>query len=446
LNLPFVAPILAQVLAVQPAQTEPPQAKAAEQFQVFGQVTMIPVHDLSFRSPYSGQNSLRPNNQVATSQTFTLFIGQRITRNLELYLNPEDTRGIGLGSGFGLAGAPNTEVIHASKSKYPYWARAFLRWTFATHSRDERETVDAAENQLAGPRPKDRIVLTLGRMSAADTFDTNAYANSPRTQFMNLDLVNSAAYDYAADVRGYTIGVVGEFDGPGYALRAGVLQMPEVANGETLDGNITKANGKQVEFEFHPTLSRKLSPGTFRILGYLNHARMGSYTEAIQLGQAASAAPNVAATDAPGRFKYGLNLNLEQPLADQGDTGLFGRLALNDGKTESYVYSEAEASFATGIQISGKKLRAPGDMAGLAFAINGLGKDHRAYLEAGGYGFQIGDGKLSYGTEQLAECYYNHRLAKGLTLGADLQLIQNPGYNRDRGPVPIVAIRLHAEF
>lgn len=418
----------------------------AQNFQVLGQSTIIPVHDFAFHDPYSGFHSLRSNYQVATSETYTLFLGARVAKTLALYVDPEDTRGLGLGDGFGLSAAPNTEVIHTSKSVYPYWARAFMRWTVPTSRGGKYSPVLAAQNQLAELTPDQRIVVTAGKLSVADIFDTNGYANTPRTQFMNLDFVNSAGYDYAADIRGYSFGVAGEYYGPGYTLRLGVFQMPTEANGPTLDANFVKANGKQAELEWKPRLMKKHDNATVRVLGYLNHGRLGSYSQAVSIARPTSAIPDVSATDAPGRFKYGLNLNVEQPLADDGQTGLFFRAAANDGKTESFVYSEAEASCAFGIQLDGVKAHAPGDKLGLGFGLNGLGKDHRAYLEAGGTGFQLGDGRLSYGVEQLTEAYYNHRLAKNMFIGVDLQEIFNPGYNRSRGPVTIGAIRFHWEF
>ena len=73
-------------------------------------------------------------------------------------------------------------------------------------------------------------------------------------------------------------------------------------------------------------------------------------------------------------------------------------------------------------------------------------KAHQTYLADGGYGFLLGDGALNYGRETILETYYTAHVWRGIYLGPDIQHINNPGYNRDRGPVLVVGGRLHLEF
>lgn len=263
---------------------------------------------------------------------------------------------------------------------------------------------------------------------------------------MNWDLINNAAYDYAADTRGYTLGIAAEYINPAYTLRLGLFQMPRVANGIDLDGDLAHAHGDQLELEFHPAVIKGKEKATFRVLGYENHARMGDYREAIAIGQQLGQAPNIVADDRAKRVKYGFSTSIEQPLSDNGDTGLFLRSAWNDGRTESFAYTEAEESVSAGLQVSGNRWKRPKDIWAIAYAQNGLSSAHRDYLAVGGFGFIVGDGRLNYGPEQLVETYYNHVISKGTTLGFDIQCMKNPGYNRDRGPVVVPSVRLHFEF
>src|SRR5690348_4918183 len=71
---------------------------------------------------------------------------------------------------------------------------------------------------------------------------------------------------------------------------------------------------------------------------------------------------------------------------------------------------------------------------------------HQKYLALGGRGFLLGDGGLHYGRETIVEGYYNLHLWRGVYLGADLQHINNPGYNRDRGPALVPGLRLHLDL
>jgi high affinity Mn2+ porin len=79
--------------------------------------------------------------------------------------------------------------------------------------------------------------------------------------------------------------------------------------------------------------------------------------------------------------------------------------------------------------------------------INGVAPIHQAYLNAGGLGIVIGDGALPHpGLEQIIEAYYSYALTASMRVSADYQLIVNPAYNTDRGPVSVFSGRVHAQF
>jgi hypothetical protein len=428
----------------QSAPNLPPRALLP--YELGFQTTLIDQQLFKFHSPYEGSNSLRSRSENEKSDTYTLFLGARLTQGLEIYVNPEMARGNGIGEALGLAGYTNGDVIrNPTLGMQPYLARYFLRWTTATGHGTEK--TEPGENQIAGTkRPTHRVVITLGKLGTNDIFDTNAYANNTRTQFMNWALINNGAYDYAADTRGYSQGLAIEWVHPDWAFRIGSFEMPTVANGPDLSGDLVHNRGDQMEVELHPHLLSRKSPLVLRLLGYRNLAHMGDYRQAVALAQQTHTTPDITAVRTRGAVKYGLGINCEQPLGDDGNTGLFGRYGWDDGRTESFAYTEIDRTFSLGGQLSGKRWGRPDDRLSLAFVQNDLSGPHKDYLAAGGLGFLLGDGKLNYGSEQIVETYYSYQIARPLALALDYQFINNPGYNRDRGPVSVLSVRLHLEY
>jgi high affinity Mn2+ porin len=419
-------------------QDAPPGVKE-QRYELGGQATILPQTMFPFRSPYAGTNTLRSYLGTRTTESMTLYLGAKALPNVELYVDPEWIMGDGLGATSGVAAFPNVEVVRIGVRPIPYLARAFVRGIVPT-GRGTTD-VEADENQLAGERAEDALVFTVGKLAATDLFDKNSYANSGRTQFMNWALVNNEAYDYDADVRGYTVGAAVEWVHTVWTLRAGLFEMPTAANGPQLATNLKDDQGDQVEFEWHPT---KVS--ALRLLGYRNVAHMGSYANALAEAEQTDTTPNITSVETNGAIKYGFGLNYEQALSDDGDTGLFSRIGWNDGATETFAYTECDSTVSAGLQISGKRWHSPKDRWAIAVCDGGLSPEHREYLAAGGLGFQVGDGKLNYGQEMLLETYYTRQFTQLIQGSLDFQLIQNPGYNQDRGPIPIASARLHFEF
>lgn len=407
------------------------------------QYTFVDQHQDSLHSPYAGPLSLRPNGDTERSHTFGAYFGVALPAHLQFYLDVEMFKGEGVSGATGLGGLTNGDVIRAGSNslpKAPYVARAFLRWTHALG--DETTRVERAQDQLPGDEAADRIEVKLGKMSVTDDFDKNRYAGSTRTQFMNWALFNNTAWDFAADTRGYTDGLVLALVRKTWSLRYGIYRMPYEANGQRLVNALAQSQNQQVEL----TLQPQPEGWALRFLAYRNTARMGIYRDALAIAEATGQPPDIHADDAPGRRKYGFGINGELPLADNGDTGLFMRAGWNDGHTESFVFTEVDRTLTAGFQLSGAHWARPADHFSVAVAVNGLSGDHRAYLAAGGNGFMLGDGALNYGREQILEAYYSVTPFDHVTLSPDLQLVHNPGYNRDRGPARFVGLRAHVEI
>ncbi len=408
------------------------------QINVIGQ-DLRPLH-----SPYADVNSLRARGDSKISHAYGGYVGVQAGTHLQGYLDVEMIRGKGISSVTGLAGPTNGDVLRQGTidlGNGPYVARAFVRYTIPLAG-EEHDTLQRGEDQLPGIISKHRIEITGGKLATSDLFDLNRYANTTRQQFMNWDLFQNTAWDFAADTRGYTNGVAMAWIHPRWVLRVGSFQMPTVANGNKFDSDLRRARGDQIEL----TLIAPATGTIARFLGYVNHARMGNYAEALAIWRATDATPDIAADGKSGRSKYGWGVNVEQPLADGGETGAFARIGGNDGKNESFVFTEVDRHVSAGIQVSGIHWGRTDDRIGIAVAETGIVTVHREYLNAGGLGFLLGDGKLNYSPEQLIEMYYRTQLGTYFQFGPDVQYIRNPGYNRDRGPATVLSLRVNLRY
>src|ERR1017187_7331826 len=425
-----------------PATPLPPAAADVpvpeRDWSLHGQLTYQLQGHGSFDSPYEGTNSFQDRKETRGSFTSTLFLGRRLWTGGEAYVNVELIAGQGLSRVLGLAAPPNGETYRVdSTGLKANLARLLLRQTFALDG--EEEAQDDGENQIQGRRAARRVVVTVGKISLTDVFDANAYAHDPRTQFNNWSLWANAAWDYPADTRGYTWGVALELYRDAWAVRLGSFMEPLEANGLELDHDVSRAHGDVLEVEHRHALSKR--PGAVRVLAFWNHANMGVYREALNL---APLAPDVIATRAPGRSKYGFGLNLEQEMAP--GLGFFLRAGWNDGKTESWAFTEVERTLTFGASLDGRPWKRPEDLLGVAFALNGIGAGHPGYLAAGGLGFMLGAGALRAGNEYVLEVFYRAALGRFVAVSVDLQRFGNLCFNEDRGPVTVYGFRLHAGF
>ncbi len=400
----------------------------------------------AFHNPYQGANSLKFDHSLGRQFThsYGIYFGSQVTRWLQAYLDVEMFRGSGISKGLGLGGYVNGDVIRAGSSNLgngPYIARFYLRSVIPL-SGERAEPSEPALDQLPSSDPTSRIEIKLGRFAPTDDIDSNRYANNQRTQFLNYAFLYNTAWDYGSDTRGYSNGIVVSLVQPSWRLTYGAYQEPTTANGIRLDWDINKARSDNLEL----TLKSNKLGTVLRLLAYYNQGRMGRYREALAIATATSTTPDVIGDEKPGRTKYGFGINLEQPFADDGETGFFARGGWSDGHTSAFSYTEVDRHISAGAQVSGVHWKRRKDRFGIAFAVHGLSTMHKRYLEAGGLGMLLGDGKLNYGLEQIFEVYYMLQLGRYLQISPDFQYIRNPGYNRDRGPVQVYSLRFHMSY
>ncbi len=411
-----------------------------------GQANFVTQLQPGFHSPYDGPHSFLPDDHHATSYVATIYAGYELTSTTAIVLTGESAGGTGLSAAFGLAGFSNLDVVrNPTLGPTPYVGRAFIDQIIPLD--DTWVANDRNPLRIQHKLPAHRLEIRVGKMGTVDYFDANSIGTDSHLQFLNWATDNNGAYDYAADTRGYTLGAVVEYAAPQWAVRFGEMLMPTVANGIDYDYHIAHARAENLELELHGCILGK--PGILRLLGYLNHAHMGNYDEAnaaIRAGMVdpADVAKEIDATGVAGRTKLGFGINGEQELTSA--IHVFARLGWNDGKNESFAYTEIDNGVELGGDVRGTLWHRPHDKLGLAVVTSGLSTPHRTYLALGGDGFLLGDGQLHYGREDIAELYYTARAYRGISPAIDLQFIDHPGFNVDRGPVFIGSLRLHIEI
>lgn len=387
------------------------------------QMTSVYQWHPEFKANYSGTNSMLSKEQRALSLTSTLFLDVPLWTGGLFTFNPEMSGGEGLSSAKGLGGFPNGETFRIGEAKpVVYLARMLLQQKFKFKN-----------NQS--------LQIVAGKFGLADYFDGNTYSHDPRTQFLNWSLMTHGAWDYAANTRGYTDGIYANYQFDTWQVRASLSALPTNANGPNLGFSFKKSNAINLEVEKKITFKNNDS-GTIKLLGYKNLAGMGNYNLA---NSNYITTPSIISSRQDGRTKYGIGINADYSHSDTW--GLFGRMSYNDGKNETWAFTEIDQSASLGINLKGKLWNRSDDFAGFALATNGLSASHQTYQKLGGNGFMIGDGNLNYGTEKIVEAFYSFAIPHtSFTLSPDYQFVVNPGYNKDRGPIQFVALRFHAQF
>jgi len=412
-------------------------------FWLSGQANFIFQTHPDFHADYSGTHSLSPRYEKGTSRVMTLYTGVRLNNSTELLVDVEEAGGSALTLGFGLAGDTNLDIVrNPSLSKAPYLGRGMIHKVFAL-SKDRIENQRTAFS-LFDELPRRRLEIRFGKFSMPDFFDVNSVGSDTHFQFANWTIDNNGAYDYAADTRGYTVGLTADYEDRNWGFRFGEALMPKVANGIDLVWKPWQVHAENFEYELRRGFIPKKA-GAVRLLAYTNYANMGIYRDAVaQYEKGLVAVPDI--TNHPWHItrKYGFGVNLEQHLTP--NLTAFGRFGWDNGKTESFAYTEVDQTFAAGLAANGAWWHRRQDRAGVAAVSNAICKDHQNYLRLGGLGFLLGDGNLNYGRENIVETYYTAHVWRGIYVAPGLQHINNPGYNRDRGPVLVPSFRLHVEF
>ncbi len=410
--------------------------KLGANWSLHTQATVIEQWHGGFRSPYEGSESMSHKNDSERTFSFSLFIDRRLWTGAEVIYNPEVFQGHGLSDTFGLAGFPNGEAVKSGFPNLHYnTSRLFLRQVVGLGG--EKEKIEEDVNQLSGELDVYRLTFSIGKFSAGDFFDGNTFSHDPKTQFLNWAIWESSAWDYPADVVGYTAGFVAEWNTKDTTLHYGIFMEPEVSNGVRFDKHIGKAFGQILQYDVRYKVGER--KGTVRPFVYFNRAHMGNYAEA-----ARQPYPSDITLTRAYRSKAGLGVSWDQELTS--DLGAFARLSWSDGKNESWAFTEIDRSVVAGLSLRGARWSRPDDTVGLAGVVNGISSEHQRYLANGGTGLILGDGALNYSTEQILETYYDVQVFKWLHLAADYQYARHPGYNADRGPISFFAVRAHVLY
>lgn len=438
-----------------PAATDPASSEGSDdppamfphfrntRFWLTGQMNFIFQTHPPFPALYSGPHSLSPDYEKATSRVMTLYTGVRVSNSTEFIFDFEEAGGAALSLGFGLAGNTDLDIVrNPLLSKAPYLGRGEIHHVFAL-SKDKIEN-ERNPFSLFDELPRRRLEIRFGKFSLPDFFDLNSVGTDTHYQFMNWTVDNNGAWDYAADTRGYTVGFTADYEDRNWGFRFAEGLMPKVANGIDLVWRPWQVHAENYEYELrHGFIPKK--GGVVRLLAYTNYANMGIYRDAIaQYEEGLVSTPNI--TDHPWHItrKYGFGVNVEQDLAR--NLTAYARFGWDNGKTESFAYTEVDQTFSAGLGAHGAWWHRRYDRAGFAVVTNAISQDHQEYLRLGGLGFLLGDGNLNYGRENIVETYYTAHVWRGLYVAPDLQHINNPGYNRDRGPVVVPSFRVHLEF
>lgn len=397
--------------------------ESIDNYSLIFQMTSVYQWHSAFKANYSGTNSMLAKEQRALSLTSTVFLDVPLWKGGLLTFNPEMSGGEGLSSAKGLGGFPNGETFRIGEAKpVVYVARMLLQ-----------QKIEFGNNKS--------LQLVIGKFGLADYFDGNAYSHDPRTQFLNWSLMTNGAWDYAANTRGYTDGIYVNYQFNTWQVRASLSALPTYANGPNVKFSFNKSNAINLEIEKKFIFENK-DYCSIKVIGFRNLAGMGNYNLA---NNNYSTTPNITSTRGEARTKYGIGINAEFSHSDKW--GLFGRISYNDGKNETWAFTEIDKSASLGINLKGQLWNRSNDFAGFALVANDLSTSHQKYQQLGGNGFMIGDGNLNYGIENIAEAFYSFNIPhSSFTLSPDYQFVVNPGYNKDRGPVQFLALRFHTQF
>ena len=418
----------------------PASSEADQSVAVHAQATFVVQANARFRSPYQGPNSLDPDPHAKETFDLTAYFGLRPWEGAEIWVNPEIDQGFGLSNTLGAAGFPSGEAYKVGKSspyaKLPRW---FLRQTINLGGASN--PVEADLNQLAGRQRDDRLVLWLGKFGVVDVFDTNDQAHDPRSDFLNWTVIDAGTFDYAANAWGYTYGAAAELYEGAWSARAGIFALSQVPNAIELDSSFTQ-NELVGEIEHRHSIDGK--PGKIKITVFRNRGRMGRFEDAIKLAGLTGEPADIVAVRRT-QSRAGVSFNVEQEVSKA--LSLFAKGGVANGNIEPYEFSDVDRTLAAGLTLKGGGWGRSNDKIGLAGVFNQISAVHQRFLALGGLGILVGDGKLPHpGPEQIIEAFYDLAIVDHVHASLDGQFINHPAYNRDRGPVPVGAIRLHAEF
>jgi len=433
-----------------------------ESWNAYGQFTYISSWKQPFSAPYTNlngsPNSLSPKRERSFTGTFTLFLGVHLWPGGEAYFVPEVVALRPLSDLRGLGGAIQNFELQRGGTETPqlYRSRTYLRQTFGFGGAPVEKPSDPT--QLATTVDSRRLVLTAGNLSILDLFDRNGVTWDPRQTFLNLAFMTHAAWDFAADARGYSYGAAAELYFDDWTARFGRFATPKYPNQLQMDFRVHEFYGDQLEIEHRHRLAGL--DGAVRVLGYRNRVNGGRFTDAVaafqadrgknattcpgfSYGSGNSGAPDLCWVRQPN-VKYGIGVSLEQFVAK--DIGVFFRGMISDGGTEVYGYTSTDRSVSLGAVAKGTLWHRDLDVTGIGVGVGWISDAHAEYLRLGGIDGFVGDGTISPGAETVFEVFYSVNFLRAVWLTADFQHLVHPAFNRDRGHVEVLGGRIHAEF
>ncbi len=433
-----------------------------ERWNVYGQFTYISSWKPSFSAAYTNLNGT-PNSLLTTPErsftgTATIYLGVRLWKGAEFYLVPELISEVPLSDLKGLGAAIQNSELQKGGAEIPqvYRSRAYLKQAFGFGGHPVVK--ESGQQQLGTTYDSRRLVIAAGNFSVLDFFDKNAFDLDPRDGFLGLAFMTYAAYDFAADARGYSWGGVVELYWDDWAVRYGRVTPPKNPNQLPIDFRLAKFYGDQMELEHKHKIHGQ--DGTVRALGYRNHENIGRFSDAIAAFKADPAKNATACTgfnygsdnaNAPDlcwvrkpNVKIGVGMFAEQFIGH--DVGVFSRAMISDGKTEVDSYTSTDRSASVGMIARGSSWSRPRDIVGAGLNFGWISKEHAAYLALGGIDGFVGDGAIKAAAESTIDLFYSFNIKKSFWLTGDFQHVTNPAFNADRGPVNIFGLRIHGEF
>jgi hypothetical protein len=414
----------------------------ADRFWISGQSNFIFQAHTPFHSPYSGPNSFHGYGENAVSRTLTLFTGLRLFRFTDIIASVDETGGKGLSGGNGVAAYVNADVVSPGLSRSLYLSRAFYFHMIPLTA--DRLSEDPNPFVLQSSIPRRRLEYTFGKFNLLDFFDVNEVGSDTHLQFTNLAIGNTGTYENGADGYGETIAAMMNYQGPKIGVRFAEALLPNFVSGSGLDYHIANSRSENIQIDYTDYAMQGYMTHVRGLL-FINHADLGNYKEAngaYLSGQ--DKQPDITLHRHSDTVKPGVACNFEQDLPR--NFRVYLRAGWNDSSYESFTFSEMNNTISFGGDLSGDYWHRKDDRIGSAVVNSGLGRDHREYLALGGIGFMLGDGALHYGRETVSETYYTAHVLGGLYVAAQISFVNNPGFNRDRGPIIVPGLRAHIDF
>jgi high affinity Mn2+ porin len=383
-----------------------------------GQLTFLYQHQSKLsRSPYDGPISIlsKGDDQLLSMATFNILI--KPWKNGEFVISPEMQLGNGIGNGKGMGAYPN--ALYGNPQKTPYLLRAHYRQHFFFKNSRFKE-----------------YQFTLGRYALMEMFDMNPYASDPKKDFFNFSHTMLNAWDAAITAYGYTHGVAQTLKFDKSSMTLSINTHNKDAGGPDTDWNITEAYSANLQLVKNYKLFGKT--GKIRLLGFYNHYNGGDfnhyYNDSLTLE---------ALYDSTHAYTHKIGGGIDISYDLNKRSGMFLRYSVSDGLHEDFGYTQCDGSLNGGVLAGMKVINRPTDRFGICASVNTISKLHRRFLKAGGTGFMLGDGNLSYAPESVVETFYCVNIKDHFFITLDYQYAMSVGYNLDRGNAHFLGARIN---